>query len=145
MPGDGLFDPLGMNRPDLAHPSRLWSPPRLVAAGATIGIAVLVAVSWLRDDGDRGRPRAFVPIERVVAAPKPAAPPAPAPPVSPAPPSPASPPQASAEAAAAPPPPGFPAAADQEVEIQNGVRIIRPRREGAALPAGQFTPAPATR
>lgn len=130
MPGDGLFDPLGVNRPEPVRPTRMPSPPRLVAAVAALAVAALVALSWLRDDGDRGRPRAIAPIERVAAPPKPAAPPPPPPAPNPPP-----------AAAAPPPPPGFPAAEDQEVEVQNGVRIIRPRRDGATPPTGQFTPA----
>lgn len=126
MAGDGLFDPLGVNRAEPIRSVPTLSPPLVVAAVAALGIAALVAVAWLRDDGDRGRPRAVAPIERIAAPPKPAAPsPAPAPP-----------------APAVALPPGFPAEADQEVEIQNGVRIIRPRRDHGLPPAGQSFVAP---
>lgn len=128
MAGNGLFDPLGIDR---AGPARRgWRPsaPALVAATCVAAAAALLAIAWWRDDGNRGRPLAVVPIEHVTAPPKP--PPPQPPPAQPAPPS-ASPATV----------PGLPAAADQEVEIQNGVRIIRPRRDRAAAP-GQVVPVP---
>ena len=125
MAGDGLFDPLGVDRAEPVRAVPALSPPLVVVAIAALGVAVLVGVAWLRDDGDRGRPRAVAPIERITAPPKP-----------PAPPPAAAPPAAPTLAA----PPGFPADADQEVEIQNGVRIIRPKRDRAAPPLGQTIP-----
>ena len=129
MTGDGLFDPLGVGR---AGPGRrAWRPsaPVLVAAICVAAASGLVAIAWWRDDGNRGRPLAVVPIEHVTPPPKPP---------QPAPPQPAPPPSAAPEAAAMP---GLPAPADQEVEIQNGVRIIRPRRDRGAVPS-QVLPVP---
>ncbi len=126
MAGDGLFDPLGVDRADPIRASRRLSPAVAVAVLAVVGGTVLVAVAWFRDNGDRGHPRAIAPIERVVAPPKPVAPPPPA-----------AAPAAPATVASGQSMPGFPPPDDQEVEIQNGVRIIRPRRERP--PAGALT------
>ena len=131
MAGDGLFDPLGVNRAEPARSVPILSPPLAVALLAALGVAALIGVAWLRDDGDRGRPRAVSPIERI--APPPAPPPPPPPPPAAVPP------------AAVPPvalPPGFPDIADQDVEIQNGVRIIRPRRDRGRPVSGQSIPVP---
>jgi hypothetical protein len=115
----GLFDPLGTDRADA--PLRRSRPrASVVLAGLILAaLATLLGAAYLRDDGDRGRPVAVVPIEHV---PTPTKPPAvPAPPV------------AAPAASAAAGGPGLPAAQDgQEVEIQNGVRIVRPRRDGTA-------------
>ena len=121
----GLFDPLGTDR---TAPSRgaVRPPAGVVAAGVVAAglvlaaLAALLAVSWLRDDGDRGRPVAVAPIEHVRAPPKP--------------PEPASALPAAPPASAAPAPPAGlpPLRDDQEVEIQNGVRVVRPRRDGTA-------------
>ena len=93
----------------------------VVAAICAAVIAVLLGVAWIRDDGDRGEPRAVGPITHTQAPAKPPAPP-PLP--------------------AAGPANGLPqVGADQDVEIQNGVRIIRPRRE-RSLPQGQAIPVP---
>lgn len=129
MAGNGLFDPLGIDRAGPAR--RAWRPsaPVLVAATCVAAAVALLAIAWWRDDGNRGRPLAVVPIEHVTAPPKP-------PPPQPPPAQPAPPPSASPATV-----PGLPAAADQEVEIQNGVRIIRPRRDRAAAP-GQVVPVP---
>lgn len=128
MAGDGLFDPLGVDRAEPVRPAPILSPPLVVAALAALGVAALIAVAWLRDDGDRGRPRAIAPIERIVAPPRPAAPP------------PAAPPPVALPPAA--PPPGLSIGGDQEVEIQNGVRIIRPKRDRALPAPGQTIPVP---
>lgn len=166
MAGRGLFDPLGMDEaapggaaPERARGARVAPPlriavPALLAAAAT----ALAGFAWLRDDGDRGQPRATVPI--TYAAPAKPAPPSPAPPL--AAPQPERP--ALVPAAAEPPAPvsfaspTAPDAArpggdapriardDQDVEIQNGVRVIRPRgdRPGpdvrGARPAGGAPP-----
>lgn len=128
----GLFDPLGTDRP--ARPRGGSRPAAaVVAAGlAAAAVAALVAVSWWRDDGDRGRPVAVAPIEHRAAPPKPPAaipapPPLPPPSTTFSPPGavPATPPQ-DADAFRGLPP----VRDDQEVEIQNGVRIVRPRRNG---------------
>lgn len=119
----GLFDPLGTGRPDLSD--RAGRPPAsvLVAGLVLAALTILVAVSWLRDDGDRGRPVAVAPIEHVQAPPRPPAPPQPAIAV----PAPAA--AATTDPAASSTLP--PVRDDQEVEIQNGVRIVRPRRDAA--------------
>ena len=120
----GLFDPLGTDRAP-ARPTPRFSAAMVLAGLAGAALAVLIAVSYLRDDGDRGRAVVIAPIEHVAAPPKQAAsPPLPAP--NPAPPA--------AESAASPVLP--PVRDDQEVEVQNGVRIIRPRR-ARAEPGGQ--------
>ena len=130
MAGNGLFDPLGIGRAGPVRRARRPSAPVLVAAICVAAASALVVIAWWRDDGNRGRPLAVVPIEHVTAPPKlpPPQPPQPAPP----------PPPGSPEAAAAP---RLPAPADQEVEIQNGVRIIRPRRDRGAVPS-QVLPVP---
>ncbi len=134
----GLFDPLGTGRADL--PRGASRPPAsVVAAGLVLaGLAALLAVSWFRDDGDRGRPMAVTPIEHVPAPPKPAA----APPVpAPAAPLPAAPAAAAAQAPVAAG--GLPPVRDdEEVEVQNGVRIVRPRRVGP-MPGSQTIRVPA--
>lgn len=124
--GGGLFDPLGTDRPPAPLPPRLGAPLALAGLAAA-ALAVLIALAYLRDDGDRGRAVAIVPIAHIAAPPKPPI----APPLAP-PPTPNSAPQATAAAPPAPPP----VRDDQEVEVQNGVRIIRPRRTGSA-PGGQ--------
>ena len=134
----GLFDPLGTDGAD--RPRGGSRPPAsVVAAGLLLaGLAALLALSWFRDDGDRGRPVAVVPIEHVQAPAKPpAAPPAPAVPVAPPPAAPAAALQAPVAAS------GLPPVRDgEEVEVQNGVRIIRPRRVGPA-PGSQTIRVPA--
>ncbi len=121
MPGGGLFDPLGVDHIEPERPTFRPSAPIVVMAVCAAVIVVLVGVAWIRDDGDRGEPRAVSPITHTQA---PAKPPAPPPPSTAA-------------------PSGLPPyAADQEVEIQNGVRIIRPRRD-RSMPQGQATPVPA--
>lgn len=112
----GLFDPLGTDRADLPL-GRPRPPVSVVIAGTVVAaLILLLAASYLRDDGDRGRPVAVAPIEHVQAPPSAPVPPAAAP--------------------LLPPPsaaPGLPPVrADQEVEIQNGVRIVRPRRDAPA-------------
>ncbi len=134
----GLFDPLGTDRADL--PRGASRPPAsVVAAGLVLAaLAALLGVSWFRDDGDRGRPVAVAPIEHVSAPPKPAAaPPVPAPaaPLSAAPAVGA--PQAPVAASGLPP-----VGDDDEVEVQNGVRIVRPRRVGP-MPGSQTIRVPA--
>lgn len=120
MAGDGLFDPLGLDRAHRARPALKLSAPVVVLAVAALALVAIVALASMRHDGDRGTPRAISSIEHVVA---PAKPVPPAPPVSPP-----RPPVVPAAVAAVPP--GFPAAGtDQDIEIQNGVRIIRPRRD----------------
>ncbi len=120
MAGGGLFDPLGVDHVERARPPYRPSAPIVVAALCAALIAVLFGVAWIRDDGDRGEPRAVGPITHVQAPAKPVAPPAP-------------------PAAA---PSGLPQiGADQDVEIQNGVRIIRPRRD-RSLPQGQAIQVP---
>ena len=128
MAGDGLFDPLGVGPAGRGRSARRPSAPVLVAAICVAAASALVAIAWWRDDGNRGRPIAVVPIEHVTAPPKPL-------PSQPAPPQPAQPLPASPEGAVAPAP------SDQEVEIQNGVRIIRPRRDRGAVPS-QVLPVP---
>lgn len=114
----GLYDPLGTDRdgPGRAGGERRGprpSAPVIAAALLLAGLAALLAVSYLRDTGDRGMPLAVAPIDRPPPAaplPAPAAPPAvPAPPIAPA-------------------PPAASASADQDVQIENGVRVVRPRR-----------------
>lgn len=122
----GLFDPLGTDRPPSPPAPRLSAPVALAGLAAA-ALAVLIALAYLRDDGDRGHAVAIVPIEHVATPPKPPI----VPPLAP-PPAPNSAPPAAAAASPAPPP----VRDDQEVEIQNGVRIIRPRRAGSA-PGGQ--------
>lgn len=128
----GLFDPLGTDPADLPRRGVRPSVPVLAAGLVLAALAVLLAVSWLRDDGDRGRPMAVAPIEHVEAPPKPPAP-------APLPAQPAAPPLSALPSPAlsgAPMPAASaglpPVRDDQEVEIQNGVRIIRPRRERPA-------------
>ena len=132
MAGNGLFDPLGIGRAGPGRRARRPSAPVLVAAICVAAASALVAIAWWRDDGNRGRPLAVVPIEHVTAPSKPPPSPPPAPQPAP-PPSPGSP-----EAAAGS---RLPVPADQEVEIQNGVRIIRPRRDRGAVPS-QVLPVP---
>ena len=127
----GLFDPLGTDRPPTVPGPRL-SAPMALAGLAAAALALLIALAYLRDDGDRGRPVAISPIAHVAAPPKPAV----APPLAPSP---------------APPAATFPALSpalppvrdDQEVEVQNGVRVIRPRRTGSG-PGGQTLNVPGT-
>ena len=116
MSGGELFDPLGANRAEAPRPGRRPSAPLVMAATVLAGLATLIGVAWLRDDGDRGKPRAVSTIEHVAPPQKPSTPPpGPAPQTAPA---------IGASALRE----------DQEVEIQNGVRIIRPRRERPAPP-----------
>lgn len=120
MAGDGLFDPLGLDRAQPSRPALKLSAPLVVLGAAALGLATIVAIASMRDDGDRGTPRAISSIEHVLA---PARPVPPAPLASP-------PPPPVAPAAVAAMPPGLPAVgADQDVEIQNGVRVIRPKRD----------------
>lgn len=128
----GLFDPLGTGPGPARRAGPRPSAPVVAAALVLAALAALVAASWLRDDGDRGRPVAVAPIEHAQAPPKPAAPEA-VPPAAPAAPPPAT---APPPAAGLPPPRD-----DQEVEIQNGVRIVRPRR-APAQSGGQTVPVP---
>lgn len=130
----GLYDPLGTDRdgPGRAGGERRGprpSAPVVAAALLLAGLAALLAVSYLRDTGDRGMPLAVAPIDR----PPPAAPlptpAAPAPPALPAPP-------------IAPAPLAASASADQDVQIENGVRVVRPRRD-ASTPASPPASAPA--
>ncbi len=132
MAGGGLYDPLGTDRP--ARASRTGpSLSVIVLFGVLIGFASLFATAAFRDDGERGEPRAIARIG-------PARRSEPAPPVPPP-----SPSLASAGAAMQPSGPtgGSAPSSDQDVEIQNGVRVIRLRRNGAT--SGSLTvkvPAP---
>ncbi len=119
MPGGGLFDPLGVDRVESERPSFRPSAPVVVATVCVAATLVLIAIAWIRDDGDRGDPRAVSPITRVDAPPKPQIPP----------PATVAPGSGATTGASGPPLSGLPPlGADQEVEIQNGVRVIRPRR-----------------
>lgn len=135
MDGGGLFDPIG-REPGGRPRTSLTSPVVVVAGAALVGLAALIVIAAWRDDGDRGEPRATSTIEHVAAPEKPTAPTVPHP----------APTSASAPTATAPvadgsvpiASPGLPPArGDQDVEIQNGVRIIRPRRD--ATSAGGLT------
>lgn len=110
----GLFDPLGTDRPDRSRGTFRPTAPVVVAGLLLAALATLVAVAYVRDDGDRGQPVAVAPIEHLAAPPAPVAP------------APAAAPQAAPNAGLPP------VRADQEVEIQNGVRIVRPRRAESA-------------
>lgn len=111
----GLFDPLGTDREVNPKPTRI-SPPLLMSGIVLVALTALLIASVLRDDGNRGEPSAVSVIQHVAA--------------------PASPPKPAAKEAAVAEPPFLatsalpPVREDQEVEIQNGVRIIRPRRSG---------------
>ncbi len=85
-----------------------------------IGLASLFRRAAFHQGGERGEPRAVAKIGPVRHY-------DPAPPSSPSP--------ASANSATLPPgsPGGTVISSDQEVEIQNGVRVIRPRRDGSAV------------
>ena len=117
MAGGGLFDPLGTDRPQRgarAGPS-LW----LIALSVVlIGLAGLFAAAAFRNGGEGGEPRAVAeigPVRHID----------PLPPASPS----------LVSAAGTLRPSGLPGgsipASDQEVQIENGVRVIRPRRDGA--------------
>ena len=122
----GLFDPLGTDR--AARPVSRVSAPTALAGFAVVALALLIALAYLRDDGDRGHTVAIAPIEHVAAPPKPAVPPpAPLP----------APPAAEPAASSALPP----VRDDQEVEVQNGVRIVRPRHSRSE-PGGQTLSVP---
>lgn len=139
MAGPGLYDPLGTDRGERGRPGAApptWALAPIVLAAA---ITALLGFAWLHDDGDRGEPRAVVPIA-VVTSPTKADVPAPLlPAAKPSPPD--IPPGLPAAATPAPSPPrSAPAVAetaprlgddDQDVEIQNGVRVIRPHPGGA--------------
>ena len=116
MAGGGLFDPLGTDRPpksSRAGPS-LWLIALIVVL---VGFASLFATAAFRNGGEGGEPRAVAaigPARRLDAvAPTPAS---------------------HGSAASTTQPSGLPggpmAASDQEVQIENGVRVIRPRRNG---------------
>ncbi|WP_237476456.1 hypothetical protein [Lichenibacterium dinghuense] len=129
----GLFDPLGTGRAEPARRTPRPSAPAVVLCVMLAALALLLVVSWWRDTGDRGMPVAVGPIERL-----PPAPAAPAPLVE----APPAPPRASPPASVAPPPAGLPPPRDdQDVEIENGVRVVRPRRmspaPSPAPPSGQ--------
>ena len=118
----GLYDPLGTDRPDPSRGGSRPTAPFVVAGLMLAALAVLLAVAYVRDDGDRGQPVAVAPIEHVLPPPGPLTGPA------------GSAPQAAATSQTPAAEAGLPPVrADQEVEIQNGVRIVRPRR---AEPAG---------
>ena len=115
--GGGLYDPLGTDRTDGSRRPRPSGSTLLLGAIA-LAVTALVVAAVMRDDGDRGEPRATATIVPVVVAPVPAvALPPPPPAVA------AGPAQPAGSSGVAPP------RDDQEVEIQNGVRIIRPRRD----------------
>lgn len=117
MAGGGLFDPIGAGtgRP---RRSRRFTAPVAAAGLAVLTLGALLAFAALRDGGDRGEPGAVAVIQRPAAVPD-AAPP---------PPRPASPPPPAA--APVPAPAGLPPVRDdQEVEVENGVRVVRPRRD----------------
>lgn len=136
MDGGGLFDPIG-REPGGRPRTSLTSPVVVVAGAALVGLAALIVVAAWRDDGDRGEPRATSTIEHVTAPEKPTAPTV-------AHPAPTSAPTAPVADGSVPTvSPGLPPArGDQDVEIQNGVRIIRPRRDAAA-PGGVTVKVPA--
>ena len=123
----GLFDPLGTDREVKPRPTMI-SAPLLTSGIVLVALTALLIASVLRDDGNRGEPSAVSVIQHVTA--------------------PASPPKPAAKAAAVVEPPSLatssalpPVRDDQEVEIQNGVRIIRPRRSGG-LTGGQILKVP---
>jgi hypothetical protein len=124
----GLFDPLGTDREVKRRSTRIQLP--LLTSGLVlVAVAVLLIASVLRDDGSRGEPGAVATIQHVAL---PASPPKPAAREA-----------AVVEPAAVPTPSALPPVRDdQEVEIQNGVRIIRPRRGGSAA-GGQVLKVPA--
>ena len=139
MASPGLYDPLGTDRVECGRSG--VAPPAWAVASMLLAAAVtaLIGFAWLHDDGDRGEPRAVVPIA-VVTSPAKADAPAPLSPAAKVPP-PDVPPALPAAAAPAPSPPrSAPAVVeiaprlgddDQDVEIQNGVRVIRPHHDGA--------------
>ena len=119
MAGGGLYDPLGTDRPTKAP--RVGPSPALIALLVVlIGLASLFGMAAFHDGGERGEPRAVAEIGPVHHD-------DPAPPSSPS--------LASANSATLPAgsPGGTVISSDQEVEIQNGVRVIRPRRDGSAV------------
>ena len=119
MAGGGLYDPLGTDRP--TRTPRAGPSPSLIALLVVlIGLASLFGVAAFHEGGERGEPRAVAeigPVRRYDPA------------------SPSSPSPASANSVTLPPgsPGGTVISSDQEVEIQNGVRVIRPRRDGSAV------------
>ncbi len=131
MAGGGLYDPLGTDRPTRA--SRAGPSLSVIALfGVLIGFASLFAAAAFRDDGERGEPRVVAKIGPVSQADPATLPSA----------SPASPTSATLPSSLTG---GSTASPDQEVEIQNGVRVIRLRRDGAT--AGSLVmkvPAPTT-
>ena len=117
MAGGGLFDPLGTDRPpeaSRAGPS-LWLIALVVVL---IGFAGLFATAAFRNGGEGGEPRVVAEI-------------GPARHVDPVTPAPASLGSASSTTQPSGSPGGPTAASDQEVQIENGVRVIRPRRNGS--------------
>ncbi len=124
----GLFDPLGTDR-EVKRESTRIRVPLLTSGLVLVAVAALLIASVLRDDGGRGEPGAVASIQHAAA---------PAPP-----PKPAAREAAVAEPPAVPTPSALPPVRDdQEVEIQNGVRIIRPRR-GGGVAGGQVLKVPA--
>ena len=115
MAGGGLYDPLGTD-PPLRAPRAGPSLSLIVLLVVLIGLAGLFAASAFRDSGERGQPRAVAEIGPV----RPSDPPP-------------SPPLSSAGPATLPAalPGGSVPPSDQEVEIQNGVRVIRLRHDGS--------------
>ena len=124
----GLFDPLGTDR-EVKRGSTRIQVPLLTSGLVLVVVAALLIASVLRDDGSRGEPGAVATIQHV------------APPVSPPKPAPRE--AAAADSPAVPTLSALPPVRDdQEVEIQNGVRIIRPRRGSGAV-GGQVFKVPA--
>ncbi len=117
MAGGGLFDPLGTDRP--ARASRGAPSPWLIALLVVlIGIAVLFGLAAFRNGGAGGNPRVVAAIGAVHH-------------TDPVPPPPLNPANTAAQAPSMPS--GAAAMSDQEVEIENGVRVIRPRRNGSPV------------
>ncbi len=116
MAGGGLFDPLGTDRSPQASragPS-LWLISLIVVV---IGFASLFAAAAFRNGGEGGEPRAIAKI-------------GPARHIDPVVPNSAP----LGSAASTTPPPGLPQGSlgsGQDVQIENGVRVIRPRRDGS--------------
>ena len=117
MAGGGLHDPLGTDRPPKS-PRAGSSFPLIALICVLTGFAGLFATAAFRDGGERGEPRAVAPIGPVRHS------------------DPAPTPRAASPLGSPTLPAGLPGgsttASDQEVEIQNGVRVIRLRHGGTA-------------
>ena len=129
--GKGLYDPLGVDHPQAPR----WRPSVAVVTGGVVvaAVAIFGAAVALRSGGERGEPNAVVTIERSppIAATLPASPPAQAAPA------------AAASPAVVTSTPGMPASSrEADVDIENGVRIVRMRPPGSSRPAGQVVTVP---